>query len=163
MPVPLPITATMLRFSLRTSSQTLERRSLLSRHPAAAVPAVHRYGYIQRERTGRLTPVTSAVAPGRKAYYAVAVGRNPGVYPTWSECEAQVKGYSGAKHKMFKTNEGECVSFAACYSLPPSPHTSTISPKGPLTGYPPTSRCLQRQRSLSRTIARTHPNGHARE
>lgn len=37
-----------------------------------------------------------------KKYYAVKSGRTPGVYETWSECEKQVKGYSGAVYKSFK-------------------------------------------------------------
>lgn len=28
-----------------------------------------------------------------KGYYAVAKGRKPGIYGTWAECEAQVKGF----------------------------------------------------------------------
>lgn len=36
-------------------------------------------------------------------YYAVREGRKPGVYATWPECEAQVKGYSGAVYKSFKS------------------------------------------------------------
>lgn len=38
-----------------------------------------------------------------KKYYAVKSGRIPGVYETWSECEEQVKGYSGAVYKSFKS------------------------------------------------------------
>lgn len=38
-------------------------------------------------------------------FYAVKKGRNTGIYRTWSECEAQVKGYSGAQYKKFKTFE----------------------------------------------------------
>ncbi|BEI85291.1 hypothetical protein CcaverHIS002_0506920 [Cutaneotrichosporon cavernicola] len=34
-------------------------------------------------------------------YYAVAVGRNTGIYGTWAECQAQVSGVSGAKFKKF--------------------------------------------------------------
>ncbi|KAL6301650.1 ribonuclease H-like domain-containing protein [Sparassis latifolia] len=37
------------------------------------------------------------------AFYAVSKGRVPGVYLTWDECEAQVVGYPGAKHKKFTT------------------------------------------------------------
>lgn len=37
--------------------------------------------------------------------YAVAVGRQAGVYTSWSECEAQVVGFSGAKHKKCATRE----------------------------------------------------------
>jgi len=36
-------------------------------------------------------------------YYAVQVGRVPGIYNSWNECEAQVKGFSGAKYKSFLT------------------------------------------------------------
>ena len=38
-----------------------------------------------------------------KKYYAVREGRNVGIYNTWEECEAQVKGYSGASYKKFNT------------------------------------------------------------
>ena len=38
-------------------------------------------------------------------YYAVKEGRTPGVYTTWSECEAQVKGYPGADYKKFNNEE----------------------------------------------------------
>lgn len=40
-----------------------------------------------------------------KKYYAVRVGRNVGTYTTWADCEAQVKGYSGAQYKSFPTKE----------------------------------------------------------
>lgn len=38
-------------------------------------------------------------------FYAVAVGREIGVFMTWNECEKQVKGYSGAKYKSFTTQK----------------------------------------------------------
>ncbi len=38
-------------------------------------------------------------------FYAVKAGKIPGIYPTWSEAEAMVKGFSGAKYKKFKTME----------------------------------------------------------
>lgn len=37
------------------------------------------------------------------AFYAVKVGRKTGVFTTWEECEAQVKGFSGAEYKKFET------------------------------------------------------------
>lgn len=43
----------------------------------------------------------------KQFFYAVAVGRQLGVYLTWSECEAQVKGYPAAVFKRFSTMEGE--------------------------------------------------------
>ncbi len=45
-----------------------------------------------------------------KFYYAVKVGEEPGIYKTWAECQAQVKGYKGAKYKKFK-NEEEALDF----------------------------------------------------
>ncbi|WML51700.1 viroplasmin family protein [Neobacillus sp. PS3-12] len=38
-------------------------------------------------------------------FYAVKVGRRPGIYMTWAETEEQVKGFSGAIYKSFKTNK----------------------------------------------------------
>lgn len=38
-------------------------------------------------------------------YYAVRVGRNPGIYCSWNECKAQIDGFSGAVYKSFKTAE----------------------------------------------------------
>ena len=38
-------------------------------------------------------------------YYAVKIGKMPGIYNTWAECEAQVKGISGAKYHLFSTIE----------------------------------------------------------
>lgn len=36
-------------------------------------------------------------------FYAVAIGKKPGVYNTWPECESQVKGVKFAKFKKFST------------------------------------------------------------
>lgn len=36
-------------------------------------------------------------------YYAVKNGRKTGIFETWAECEAQVKGFSGAVYKSFTT------------------------------------------------------------
>jgi ribonuclease HI len=37
----------------------------------------------------------------KKKFYAVASGRKPGIYTSWPDAEAQVKGYGGAKYKGF--------------------------------------------------------------
>jgi len=44
------------------------------------------------------------------AFYAVRRGRKPGVYPTWTECESEVKGFDGARYKKFMT-EAEAWNF----------------------------------------------------
>ena len=38
-------------------------------------------------------------------FYGVKVGMTPGVYESWAECEAMVRGFRGAKYKGFKTRE----------------------------------------------------------
>lgn len=45
------------------------------------------------------------MAKGKTKFYAVAAGRKPGIYSTWAECERQVKGFSGAIFKSFKTRD----------------------------------------------------------
>ena len=36
-------------------------------------------------------------------FYAVKIGRQPGVFASWAECEAQTKNFSGARHKSFSS------------------------------------------------------------
>lgn len=43
-------------------------------------------------------------------YYAVAIGKTPGVYRSWIECQEQTKGVSKAVYKSFMT-EGEALKF----------------------------------------------------
>lgn len=38
-------------------------------------------------------------------YYAVKVGRNPGIYLTWNECKEQVNSFSGTVYKSFTTRQ----------------------------------------------------------
>lgn len=45
-----------------------------------------------------------------KKYYAVKLGRKPGVYLSWDECRAQTNGFSGAVYKSFPT-EAEAKAF----------------------------------------------------
>lgn len=40
-----------------------------------------------------------------KKYYAVRIGKVPGIYLTWDACKAMVDGYPGAKYKSFPTLE----------------------------------------------------------
>lgn len=62
-----------------------------------------------------------------KKYYAVRVGRVPGIYETWEECKEQVSGYSKAEYKGFqnlddaffylnnKEKEAKIENFAVAY------------------------------------------------
>jgi ribonuclease HI len=46
----------------------------------------------------------------KKKFYAVAVGRENGIFTDWASAEAQVKGFAGAKYKSFPT-EQEALSW----------------------------------------------------
>ncbi|MCX4243031.1 ribonuclease H family protein [Paraliomyxa miuraensis] len=39
----------------------------------------------------------------RARYYVVFVGREPGVYPDWEACKAQVDGFPGAVHRSYRS------------------------------------------------------------
>ncbi|GAA6054566.1 hypothetical protein JCM3770_006035 [Rhodotorula araucariae] len=53
------------------------------------------------------------MAKGSKGgFYAVRVGRTPGVYTSWNDCVAQVNGFQGARHKKFPTRS-EAEAFVA--------------------------------------------------
>lgn len=58
---------------------------------------------------GSLSPIatwgTKAPSPPPQTYYAVAVGRAPGVYTKWEEASAAIKGYSGQNYKKFFTHQ----------------------------------------------------------
>jgi ribonuclease HI len=50
-------------------------------------------------------------------YYGVIVGRKPGIYTSWTECENQVRAFSCAKYKSFSTL-GEARSYVGLEELP---------------------------------------------
>ncbi len=60
-----------------------------------------------------------------KKYYAVKMGKTPGIYNTWDECKANVHGFPGAVYKGFKTLE-EAEAFMG---LGDTIDTSTLSDK----------------------------------
>ena len=47
-----------------------------------------------------------------KKFYAVKVGKTPGIYGTWAECQKQIHGFSSAVFKGFATKE-EAMEFIA--------------------------------------------------
>ncbi len=47
----------------------------------------------------------------KSKYYVVWVGAKPGVYHTWDECSAQVKGYPNARYKSFPTRSAAEKAF----------------------------------------------------
>lgn len=49
-------------------------------------------------------------------FYAVKMGKTPGIYNTWDDCKAQVEGFPGATYKSFKTaaEAAEYMSWNDC-------------------------------------------------
>ena len=66
-------------------------------------------------------------------FYAVRVGRTPGVYATWDECRAEVHKHSGAIHKSFKS-QAEADEFVKLPDVGPvakdEPEHGASSPEG---------------------------------
>lgn len=56
-------------------------------------------------------------------YYVVWTGRQPGIYTTWAECQAQVVGAAGAAYKSFDSLQAARQALAAgadAYITPPA-------------------------------------------
>lgn len=49
----------------------------------------------------------------KAAYYVVWSGKTPGIFDTWEDCEAQVKGVQGAKYKGFASRTEAEQAFAS--------------------------------------------------
>lgn len=47
----------------------------------------------------------------KRKYYVVFAGYQPGIYDSWEECEAQVKGFHGAKFKSYNSCEDATAAF----------------------------------------------------
>lgn len=45
------------------------------------------------------------ISMGKKKYYAVKKGLEPGIYDTWDKCLGNVNGYPGAEYRSFDTKE----------------------------------------------------------
>jgi ribonuclease HI len=62
--------------------------------------------------------------------YAVKVGRQPGIYGSWPECEAQVKGFSGAEYKSFATADLAQAWLSGQSNPAPSPASTAADTDG---------------------------------
>ncbi|KZC11302.1 Ribonuclease H1 [Dufourea novaeangliae] len=62
------------------------------------------------------------------SYYAVAKGRNPGIYNTWDECKAQVHQFTGPLFKKFQTKQ-EAENF-----IGQNPNSSTLNNRTGISG-----------------------------
>ncbi len=86
--------------------------------------------------------------------YIVWNGRNPGVYDTWGECQAQVDGFPGASFKGFATRaEAESVF----YGKPDNPMSKACAgskaKSAPKNGKPGTGSAARRTRTADNPLA----------
>ena len=51
----------------------------------------------------------------KKKYYVVWKGREPGIFTSWAECEAQVKGFTGAEYKAFDSPDEAEAAYKSQY------------------------------------------------
>ncbi|CAB58158.1 ribonuclease H Rnh1 [Schizosaccharomyces pombe] len=69
----------------------------------------------------------------KRAYYAVARGRNTGIYSTWDEASDQVKGYGGNRYKKFDSYEAAqefCRTEGSRYSSSSGPYRRSTTSYG---------------------------------
>lgn len=48
---------------------------------------------------------------GKRKFYVVWVGREPGIYEDWSDCHEQISGFPGARYKSFDTQTAATIAF----------------------------------------------------
>lgn len=62
-----------------------------------------------------------------KKYYAVRVGKTPGIYLSWEDCKNMVDGYPGAKYKSFSTiAEAEAFLEGIAYEQTTDVNTASV-------------------------------------
>jgi len=62
-------------------------------------------------------------------WYVVWAGRKPGVYGSWAECEAQVKGYPDAKFMAFESREKAEAAYQSNPDAHIGQHVSNLTPE----------------------------------
>lgn len=63
----------------------------------------------------------------KQKFYAVAVGKKPGIYYSWDECRAEVDGVKGAAYKSFPTLKEAAAYLAGFEGLDDSPAEKSSS------------------------------------
>jgi ribonuclease HI len=98
------------------------------------------------------------VSNQKKQYYAVRIGREPGIYRTWEECKAQVDGYAKAQYKGFGSlDEAEAYLGNARTNKPDCPKPSGDKPFNP-PGAPKKKRGTVRSDDETKAIKMLETN-----
>lgn len=72
----------------------------------------------------------------KKKFYAVAAGRQPGIYTNWPEAQAQVAGFAGAVYKGFATRD-EAQAWIKSPTYRPARKKEKQAPLPPTNSPPP--------------------------
>ncbi len=62
----------------------------------------------------------------KQKFYVVWRGKTPGIYTSWAECEAEIKGVQGAQYKSYKTKPEAERAFSMPYNSAIN-HTKTLT------------------------------------
>lgn len=120
------LTVFMRSSNWRNMESECGQTELLERRRWRAAPFLYRF-------LEKRTIVTDLEYMMAKKYYAVAQGREPGIYDTWHACKEQIDHYSGAVYKSF-TTRAEAESFVAENGIKQREHL-TVSTKDHLVAY----------------------------
>jgi ribonuclease HI len=71
---------------------------------------------------------TSTNRPKKRKYYVVWKGRKIGIFATWDECEAQVKGFPGAQYKSFDSPTAAEAAYHLGHEAHSRPQHSKLKP-----------------------------------
>lgn len=61
----------------------------------------------------KLLQAEGTVSMAKQKYYVVWEGKQPGVYGTWAECQAQTDHYTGAKYKSYESKAAADAAYKA--------------------------------------------------
>mmetsp|Transcript_15128 Transcript_15128/g.32840 ORF Transcript_15128/g.32840 Transcript_15128/m.32840 type:complete len:329 (+) Transcript_15128:190-1176(+) len=84
--------------------------------------------------------------------YAVAKGRVPGIYNTWSECQSQTSGYGGAIFKSFKAHN-EAQAFMQANNSSSNPSSVSLAASAASSSSAASSKDKGRKRSREDKVA----------
>lgn len=87
----------------KTASNSQDVRENPRARPDSMGPT--NYDGLSRQELIKMLAESTDINPNKVWYYAVALGRRPGVYLDWPSAQEQLHGFIGAKHKRFKTEE----------------------------------------------------------
>ncbi|PIL28019.1 hypothetical protein GSI_09870 [Ganoderma sinense ZZ0214-1] len=102
-------------------------------------------------------------ATKKPAFYAVAKGHVPGIYSAWDECQKQITGFAGNKHKKFSTVT-EANAFLSQHSVRISDNAPGSSGPSAASSSTRSQPLLQQQhgsKPYSRPPVTPKPNGPA--